>query len=245
MRRLLEASPAAALERDASMSWLPLHIAAYISHDAMVRLLFAAAPAATMAADSGGWLPLHYAARSACEAVVRLEVAPAAAMVADAAGWLPLHYAAFNGDEAVVRLLLEAVPQAAAAVDAMGRTPLQLAHDEGHTSTAFALLSAGPAAAVLATLAAGGAAALMLLPDFLLAPGRLPGAAADWALVHSPCPSIESALPAAPACGPGQAAQVVWRLQPAEAARLRLAALCLGRHGLPGFVAAPILARCA
>ena len=244
VRRLLEASPAAALEQDA-LGCLPLHIATYNSFEALMHLLLEVAPQAAMAADDSGFLPLHWAALNGREAVVSLllEAAQAAAMAADSGGWLPLHCAAFNGHAAVVRLLLEAAPQAATAT-AMGRTPLQLALDEGHTSTAFVLLGTGPAAAVLAALAAAGAPALALFPDFLLALGRLPLPAADWVLVPSPCPGIERALPAALACSAHQAAQVVRRLQPAEAARLRLAALCLHHYGLPGFVVALIVSRC-
>ena len=85
---------------------------------------------------------------------------------------------------------------------------------------------------------------LSLFCSFLLAPGRLPLTVADWALVPLPCPGIERALPAALACGPDQAAQVVQRLPPAVAARLRISALCLGHHGVPGAVAALILACC-
>ena len=106
-------------------------------------------------------------------------------------------------------------------------------------------MGTGPAAAVLATLAAAGAPALPLFPDFLLAPGRLPLASTDWSLVPSPCPGIEPVLPAALACGRNQVAQVLRcrrRLQPAEAARLRTAALCLSRVGLPGAVVALIVA---
>ena len=245
VRRMLQASPAAALEQDA-YGWLPLHIAAQKGHDAVVRLLLAAAPAAAMAADAFSWLPLHWAAQNGHETVVRLllEAVPQAAMAADQAGRLPLHWAVLKGHAGVVRLLLEAAPQAASAATASGHLPLQFALSQGHTSTVRALLGAGPPTALLAALAAAGAAALPLFPDFLLAPGRLPLAAADWALVPSPCPGIERALPAALACGPDQAAQVVRRLPPAEAARLRTTALCLGRHGVPGFVVALILARC-
>ena len=106
------------------------------------------------------------------------------------------------------------------------------------------LLSAGPTPAVLANLASISGAGALVLHDFLLAPGVLPLATTYWALVLSPCPGIERVLPAALACGLDQAAQVVRRLQPAEAARLRTAALCLWRSGLPGAVAADILARC-
>ena len=162
---------------------------------------------------------------------------------ATAARRLPLHIAAYSSHETVVRLLVEAAPQAAAAIRP-GGAPLQLACRQGHTFTAHALLGAGPAAAVLAALAAAGAVGLSLFPDSLLAPGRLPLAAADWVLVPSPCPGIERALPTALAYGPEQAAQVVQRLPPAKAASLCTAALCLGRHGLPGCLTVLVMARC-
>ena len=229
VQQLLEAVPALAWERD--LGRLPLHSAASHGHEAVVRLLLEAAPAAAMAASESGWLPLHWAAYSGRETVVRLllEAAPQAATVAMAGGRTPLQLALHQ----------------LATVPAGGRTQLQIALDEGRTSTVRALLSAGPAASVLAALAAAHALALQLFPDFLLAPGRLPVAAADWAQVPSPCPGIERALPTALACGPDQAAQAVRRLPPAESERLRTAALCLGRHGLPGFLAALIVARSA
>ena len=79
----------------------------------------------------------------------------------------------------------------------------------------------------------------------MLAPGRLPLSAADWALVPPTCLGIERALPAALACSPRQAAQVVRRVYHARSRRLRAAALCLSRRGLPGHLAARILAQVA
>ena len=111
-----------------------------------------------------------------------------------------------------------------------------------HAAAAGALLRAGPAAAVLATLAANGDLALPLFTDFLLAPGGLPLSAADWALVPTPCPGIGRALPAALACSPDQAAQVVRRLPPADVASLRSGAVCLSRHHLPHLLVRNILA---
>ena len=249
VRLLLEAAPAAAMAADA-LGCLPLHWAAQNRRMAAVCLLLEAAPEAASAAAASVWLPLHYAAVGGHELTVRLllQAAPQAAMAATAEGWLPLHFAADCGHGAAVRLLLEAAPQAAATITEFG-TPLQLAlthsHTHTHTAAARALLAAGPAAAVLSALAAAGAFALALFPDFLSAPGRLPLAAAHWALVPSPCPGIQRALPAALACDTAQAAQVVRRLPPAEAACLRCAALCLHRRGLTSEVAALILAHCA
>ena len=201
-----------------------------------------------------------------------LQAVPAAAMVAAAApagllwqelsvahpGQLPLHVAAQEGHVGVARLLVAAAPQAAAVAAASGGTPLQIALAQRHYAIASCLLGAGDATAVLRLLsdAAQGAAQVVnwagdpppglpthLYADFLLAPGRLPLAAAGWALVPAPCPGIERALPAAAACSADQAQQVVQRLPPAAKARLRAAALCLGRCPLPVGVRALILAR--
>ena len=60
----------------------------------------------------------------------------------------------------------------------------------------------------------------------------------------TPCLDIARVLPVALACSPNQAAQVVRRLLPADRARLRAAAVCLSRCGLPVGVAALVLARC-
>ena len=77
--------------------------------------------------------------------------------------------------------------------------------------------------------------ALPLFCDLLLAPGRLPLATADWALVPSPCPGIERALPSALACGTDQAVQVVQRLPAARrraCAPVRCAWAAAARRGL-------------
>ena len=94
VRRLLEAAPSLAWERDPDgEGWLPLELAADAGHAGVVRLLLAAAPAEAMAAGVEGALPLHRAARSGREAVVALllEAAPAAAMAANEEGRLPMH----------------------------------------------------------------------------------------------------------------------------------------------------------
>ena len=241
-RLLLEAAPAAAMQATA-VGHLPLHLASDDGHADVVQLLLQAAPAAAMvaAAADDGW---GFAIGAADP-----EYDPAHA--------LPLHLAALRGHAPVVRLLLAAAPQAAEAADSKGHTPLQLALARRNNGTVGALLGTGDASAVLRAVSsavggvqhgrdagqAGPEAPTFLFADFLLAPGRMPLAAADWALVPSPCPGIGRALPAALACSPAQAAQVVRRLRGAEKARLRTAALCLGRCILPGPVAALVLAR--
>ncbi len=244
VERILAAAPAAVMSADAR-GFLPLHIAAEEGHEAaVVRLLLQAAPAAATSGGRARELPLHLAAMRGHVAMARLllEAAPATAMAAGAGGFLPLHCAAGYGHEAVARLLLQAAPSAAAAGNVLGWLPLHFALMSDNTSTARALLGVGPPELVLTALAAR-IRYCSLFADFLLAPGRLPLDAASWALVPVPCVGIDRALPIALACSPAQAAQLVRRLPPADAARLRTAALCLGRSSLPGPVAGHILAR--
>ncbi len=242
---LLEAAPAAAMTAD-SWAFMPLHLAAHRGHAEIVQLLLEAAPAAVLAVSKYGFVPPHLAATHGHEAVVRLllGVAPHAAMSASRNGQLPLHIAASSGHEPLVRVLLEAAPAAATARTAApaNETPLELALARNRASASRALLGAGPPQFVLAALAAHNPDHSLFV-DFLLTPGRLPLDAAHWALVPVPCTGIGSALPTALACSPAQAAQVVRRLSPADTARLRTAALCLGRCSLPAPVPGHILAR--
>jgi len=219
-----------------------LHLAVKTCNADSVRLLLKAAPATAMAVRAGvdECVPLHYAALQSREAVVDalLEAAPAAVMVADE-GWLPLQYAAWAGHAAAVRSLVQAAPQTAD-ITVHGQIALQVALTRGHVDAARHLVSFGAPPAGLDAMSAALYFALPLFADLLLAPGRLPLSDANWRKVPSPCPSIERVLPAALACGPSQAAQVVCRLPPADKARLRTvlptAVLCLGRHGLPAEV---------
>ena len=244
-RQVPQAAPAAAAASTVAGRW-PLHAAAFGGHESLVRLLLEAAPTSVTVADERGVLALRLAARQGHEAVVRLllQAVPAAITAGDALGGLPLHWAVLGGHEAVVRLLLETAPAAATAETFDGFSPLRIAFDHGHVSVARAVLGTGPAAAALAALAAGGETALPPFADSLLAPSRLPLTAANWALLPSPCPGIERALPAALACSPDQAAQVARRLPPADRVRVRTAAVCLSRCcGLPRELTALILAQ--
>ncbi|KAI7844109.1 hypothetical protein COHA_002248 [Chlorella ohadii] len=251
-RLLLDAALGAAMRADRYGSW-PLHYATSDGADTVARLLLQAAPQAAMAAGTAGWLPLHYAAGHMHEGasngnVVRLllQAAPQAAMIAERCdNRLPLHLAAMEGQEVVTRLLLEAAPAASTARtkrNFLHSTPLELALSFEHPATARVLLGAGPPELVLAALAAHNPDH-SLFADCLLAPGRMPLEAAHWALVPSPCIGIGRALPTALACSPAQAALLVRHLPAADAARLRTAALCLGRSSLPGALAGHILAR--
>lgn len=186
--------------------------------------------------------------RDAAEMQCLLEADPEVAWQPDEDGRLPLHLAAEHGCEAVVRLLLEAAPAAATALTKEGSSPMELALLTGRAAAPRALLGAGPAAAVLAALIDAryvrGRLVRYLYPEFLLTPGRLPLGPADWALIPTtPCSGMQRVLPAALACSPDQAAQVVRRFWPETKACLRTGALCLARVGLLGAMAALILAR--
>ena len=58
----------------------------------------------------------------------------------------------------------------------------------------------------------------------------MPLTEAQWAAIPvAPCPLLGLALPAAQAASAEQARQVVWRLPPEDARRLRTFALCVSR----------------
>lgn len=104
-----------------------------------------------------------------------------------------------------------------------------------HDEAARCLLAAGPAAAALAAIQVGGPPAQHLFADFVAA--RCPLRKGRWSGILHACPGIARALPAAYSHSPQQARQVVRRLPPADAERLRTFALCLARMqrrlGLP------------
>lgn len=103
MRLLLEAAPAAALERvngDAGglEGATPLYLASQEGHTAAACLLLAAAPQAVgvLAGQNAQRAPLHVAVRGGHLDVMRLilEAAPHAALIPNSDGHLPIHYAA-------------------------------------------------------------------------------------------------------------------------------------------------------
>lgn len=96
-----------------------------------------------------------------------------------------------------------------------------------HLDAARCLLAAGPASAVVAALLAAGPAAVLLFADLVAV--RVPVTSKDWAAVPNPCPGIGAALPAALAHSADQAQQLVQHLPPADAQRVRVAALALHR----------------
>jgi ankyrin repeat protein len=208
---------------------LPLHIAALHGRADAVRLLLAANPAAAAAKDAEGSLPLHQAVKSGNAAAVRLllEVSSSAAAAAANCGWLPLHCAARQGDAAMVRLLLTVYPRAAVVATLTGETPLALALRQQHAQSAQLLLGHGSTPEVLAALAAAPPGMRHLCADAVAA--RLPLNAAEWALVPSPCPGLGCALPSALQHSPKQARQLVQHLPAADAERVQVAALALGR----------------
>ena len=113
-----------------------------------------------------------------------------------------------------------------------GRTPLRVAlqqpHSPARVQAAALLATAGPTQAVLEDLCSTGTViARELLPDFVAS--RLPLTEAQWALIPSPRPGLSHILPAALASSVSQAGQVVRRLPPPDAQRLRTFALCLAR----------------
>jgi ankyrin repeat protein len=209
---------------------LPLHVAALHGRADAVRLLLAAAPAAVEVGDFQGCLPLHLAVRSKDTEVVRLLLTTASSSTLTAAtraGWLPLHCAARHGNAAMVRLLLGAYPQAAGVATRAGATALLLALRFKNAEAAQLLMRHGSTQELMGTAAAGPPRMRHLLAYIVAA--RLPLDASEWALVPSPCPGLCRALPAALQHPPEQARQLVQHLPAADAERVQVAALALGR----------------
>lgn len=167
--------------------------------------------------------------RGAAAAIARLLAAdPAAADACNALGQSPLDVAlrlARRRRESGLSLLRAARlwPHMYALSAAGG--PASPLFSPAHIEAARHLVVAGRRADALASLFASPLAAQHLWPDAVAA--HVPMSEAEWALVPAAC--IGRTLPAALAQGPAQAALAAQRLPPADAARLRTAALALAR----------------
>ncbi|KAL4855970.1 Ankyrin-1 [Chlorella vulgaris] len=231
--------------------WLPLHLAAEDGHTATCQLLLERAPITATTVNKRGFVPLHLAAQNGhtatCQAL--LDTAPHTARVAADDGGLPLHFAAYGRYTATCQLLVDRAPEAAAAIDSEGRLLLHAAlvsrFGPLDLGTARFLLAFGSATAVLAALHST-PAALPLFADFVIARPSL--TSEEWAAVPTPCSGLGRALPAVLARSTDQARQLVQHLPPADAQRLRTAALSLHRaqtvldRALPAPVVCSILA---
>lgn len=239
---LLATAPQTVAARNV-LGCLPLHEAALADHATAVQLLLDTAPALQHEPNMMGQTPLHVAAHFNRADAVRLLLSPESVWRRGHGGGLPIHWAASTDDTdpGALRLLLAADPSTAVAVDEDGDTPLaialMIALDSGITAAAEFLLGAGPADAALAQLAQlyaqeGEPRQLSHRLFASFAASRLadgPLTEAQWAQLPRPCAGIGRALAAALACSPQQAQQVVRRLPPGDAERLRCAALCLAR----------------
>jgi ankyrin repeat protein len=228
---LLDVGPEAATAAGGGV-WVPLHLASLNGHSATCQLLLDRAPASATAAGDKGQLPLHLAAMAGHTAVCQLllDAALDTATAADDRRFLPLHYAAQQGHTATCQLLVDRAPEAASFTQWQGRTPLQLALNPIRGpplfDTARCLLAFGPATSVLTALLSR-PAALPLFADFVIARPTL--TSEEWAAVPTPCPGLCKALPAVLARSTDQARHLVQHLPPADAQRLRTAALSLHR----------------
>lgn len=236
---LLTVYPAAAQVADHD-GYLPLHHAAEFGSEAAVSQLLAAHPAAAGVADRNGMLPLHLAAQSEREAAVRrlLAAHPAAALVQDSQGRTPLHHAVMHTHTympysvSAAVMLLAAHPAAALAQDGEGRTPLQVAIRHHRFEAASVLF---PASGMSAAQVLDRCAALpnylqsWLPPLFAALAAHLPLTPQQWQRLPTPCAGLGCALPAVLARSEAEAALLVAHLPPADAERLRTAALSLHR----------------
>ena len=231
---LLEAAPVL-VSTATNHEVTPLHAAAEAGHAPVVQALLQAAPEVALMADDDGELPLHRGAGHLEVVQLLLAAAPGTALARTKDGSTALHFAASEGEPASALALLQAAPEAACVADAQGLMPLQCGlHcsdawlvDEKHLEALRVLVAAAPSPATLAAIAGRGGPAAPLFADFIIAAPPL--TAEQWACVPAPCLHLGRALPTALGRSHGQARQLVRRLPPADATRLRSFALVLAR----------------
>ena len=229
LQQLLKAAPATA-SAATGRGWTPLHYVAEEDHTAVVQLLLEAAPA-TAFAMADGVAPLHIAAKRGHAAVVQqlLQAVPATVSAVDTLSWTPLHYAALLGHSAVVQQLLEAAPATVTAVDDCGWTLLDLALNRGAKALAAAQCLVQAALTVqptLGILVKWHPASATLFADLV---SRLALTQQQWHSIPAPCPDLARALPIVLARSGAEAGWLVGGLGQEQRARLRTAALSLGR----------------
>lgn len=215
---------------------MPLAVAARCGHTNAIAALLLVVPSSATSLSRRGTTPPHSTCAGGHLAATRLllQARPEAAAVPSMHSWLPLHGAVAVGSALIAALLLEAAPQTAAAV-CNGRTPFEVAlehlHRHGsalqHEAVTRCLLPATPADSVVPALWAAGPAVQHLFLDCVAAAPALNKA--QWALIPVPCAGLGRALPTALTRGVSHAQQLVARLPPGDAARLRTFALCLAR----------------
>lgn len=182
-----------------------------------VQLLLDAAPGLAGCLDFNGDSPLVCAARGGCPATVEalLAVAPELAGRRSGRGHLPLALA-------LLRDVSDWMPGSFHSYETPCRTAAQ------RVAAGRALLRASAPEEVLPILVA--AEPELAQPLFVDAISWWRLAPEQWALVPSPFPGLETALPGVLARQDAQGAtQVVRRLQGAQRQRLRHATLCLAR----------------
>lgn len=232
LQLLLAAAPEKGRAVDSSGNTV-MHRAAAGGHAAVVEILLGVAPSTAAATNASGCTPLLLTAASqatTAPAVVQLllAAAPQTVMVANMDRDLPLHVAACPE---TAQLLLAAAPEAAARTNGDGLVPLLCGLDSGNASLAQFWLASGPADDVLAHLGTMQQhqpfKARRFCSQFIGL--RLPLSEELWSRIPMPLPEAAQVLPAALACSPHQARQVVRRLPEADRHRLQLLALCLAR----------------
>ena len=244
LRACLEAGADPGAAEGGMGSLAPLLWATARGRRACVELMLAAG-ASPNRADALGWGALHHATLDGCEGCIPALLAAGAHATAVSAisRWTPLHCAARCGNAAAAAMLVSAAPEAVACRDGHGKTPLALALAWRRIAAARCLLELAPlqpAGDVLALLSSSGKPAMPLYASLV---ARQPLTPEQWAQVPTLCPGLAAALPAVLLRSTAEAGALVRRLPLADRARLRTAALCLGRtqQCLPAPLPIPIV----
>ncbi|PSC70341.1 ankyrin repeat PH and SEC7 domain containing [Micractinium conductrix] len=228
---------AGALPNAFSGDWPPLAWAARRGHTGCVEALLAGS-ADPNQLDADGWTALHQATSNGAACMPALLAAGADPLAIETVGKrTPLHWATHYGEAEAMQHLLEAAPEAAALKDRQGDTPLALAllgpHDDEVALLVLEKGSLQPAEEVLALIHEIETHLGTFDPLYAPYVARQPLTPHQWELIHTDCPVLAAALPAVLRRSTVEAGLLVHRLPPEHQARLRTAALCLGRMCVP------------
>lgn len=177
---------------------------------------------------------LHVAARQRnCECVAGLLAAGGSPSAAASNGWTPVHAATFFRQGPALGLLLAAQPEAALVRNHVGQLPLLMTLSADRAAVGLLLLRAGappPLREALSLLwQCSRSTDIWAHRLYAALAARQALTEAQWAWVPAPCAALAGALPAVLQRSAAEARLLVAHLPAADAERLHMAALCLGR----------------